>query len=1475
MEILSLLFTTYGFVGTGFSIAGVINPAIKKYYKTTAEELFKQSFERVVKQNASEFADQTDPKTVEVDPDTFDNVIASLKDVDEVQFTKLNQSEKIAKITTLFRPCIIVPNHQLPDMDFERRIRPIIERVIIDFYSQLPFNQRAFNQIILEFIQNNTTEQANADSMLTDFIREIEQVQSEVSKRLTEDIRTIKNDTEEIKEDNKEIMQTTQATYDLVREFKSLIDINTSPSIKTEVAKEHQAQIDNARNLLKSHRPITSLELLEDLKERTRKNTSDDLKFSILTNMAAARLALNDEKKAAKLLIKAFRHKPEDEIALSNRALAHFLLEEMENAEDYAKQTLEKDPADINAHVVLSHVFSKKEPLEQVIAQVPEYLRKTPQIAQAFSDIAKEDGDFKEARKWREIMVEQEEADLGSKASLATVLIEQVLDDGYVMYTKQLDDSQREQLYRVVDLLSEAWNCVADTELRSVRTDWIINRSMALRLLGESEAAIKDIDLAIENEPSDSTLLPTLLRNRGIFAFEQGNQDSAIDFFERIQSEPENIEAQLTIANILLTDKLYDEAITKLNDLLKTNLSSELQDEVNRRLVRAYIADERIEEAQSILKPMQESSPTNIFNLINAALISSKMGNGDKTDSILQEAYKYALDSTDFLEIVELAAELFNNEQFKEAATLYEKLADTSQNSQLTQWLVQSYYNSGEIAKALEICQKLREKYGPLENISVMEVVIYEEIGDMIQAETVCKEYLEKFTNDNDMRIRLGTVLFRSNKEAEIDNVLDNFSDFKNFSFLKDLSLEACYHLTQLYRGRSKPEKALQVMYETRRTHLDNPAAHLIYIELFYQVEKSIPHVLNPSKAVQDTAVQTDNMDQDNWYIIEDRDDPVISRGERNVKEPIVQKMLGKSENDEVIFKETSDGPKIEKIVAIKSKFVHAKQESFRNYEHLFPTDEGMETVKLDTSDAIDDKERFKPIYNRVDRHHEDILKIEKLYKEKNLTIGTFARLVGRNSLDTWGTLRGNPELGIRCSIGDIEERTNALNLLHHSQPKLVADIISLITLHSLDAADLIVSTFGKLCIAHSTIEELQNIIIEREGMWSNREGMVVGKQGNRYVKQIINPEDTKRSIEYLKNLINWINDNCEVGEATVGSEMNQLRRRKLNDMLQQHFLDTVLLASQPGYLLYSDDGRLRHYAKTSLNSDAGTNFQIDGVWTQVLLEHCVQQDLLDKADYDEMTIKLVCSRYYHTQFDADLLMEVAKRSNWKLSEPYNSFVLALGRERMNLQTSLDVCVDFLFTLWDESISFRQKEFLTLGLLTGLTYGRDAHKVLDRLEYLIQNKHRLFLPVENSILRQIRNFQQIYPFEDNFMFLAENDIRLKGTRVGIETILYEYIYNSRPPEVIADRYYTPTLEQIYATILYYLQNQEEVGAYLQDYLSYCIEAREKYEKNPPPGVVRLRKLIAEKEANSDISDPTNPKNGSASTTQSPSKNEQE
>ena len=35
--------------------------------------------------------------------------------------------------------------------------------------------------------------------------------------------------------------------------------------------------------------------------------------------------------------------------------------------------------------------------------------------------------------------------------------------------------------------------------------------------------------------------------------------------------------------------------------------------------------------------------------------------------------------------------------------------------------------------------------------------------------------------------------------------------------------------------------------------------------------------------------------------------------------------------------------------------------------------------------------------------------------------------------------------------------------------------------------------------------------------------------------------------------------------------------------------------------------------------------------------------------------------------------------------------------------------------------------------------------------------------------------------EEYFDFLSENEIRLKGHRIGIEDVLYEYIYNELTP----------------------------------------------------------------------------------------------
>jgi uncharacterized protein (DUF433 family) len=103
--------------------------------------------------------------------------------------------------------------------------------------------------------------------------------------------------------------------------------------------------------------------------------------------------------------------------------------------------------------------------------------------------------------------------------------------------------------------------------------------------------------------------------------------------------------------------------------------------------------------------------------------------------------------------------------------------------------------------------------------------------------------------------------------------------------------------------------------------------------------------------------------------------------------------------------------------------------------------------------------------------------------------------------------------------------------------------------------------------------------------------------------------------------------------------------------------------------------------------------------------------------------------------------------------------------------------------------------------------------------------------------------------EDYFDFLEPHDIRIKGHRIGIETILYEYIYRARTPEEIAREYETLTLEEVYATILYYLHNKEAVSTYMADWLAYCQEARQEALRKNPEFYERMRRLKADWRAN--------------------------
>lgn len=96
--------------------------------------------------------------------------------------------------------------------------------------------------------------------------------------------------------------------------------------------------------------------------------------------------------------------------------------------------------------------------------------------------------------------------------------------------------------------------------------------------------------------------------------------------------------------------------------------------------------------------------------------------------------------------------------------------------------------------------------------------------------------------------------------------------------------------------------------------------------------------------------------------------------------------------------------------------------------------------------------------------------------------------------------------------------------------------------------------------------------------------------------------------------------------------------------------------------------------------------------------------------------------------------------------------------------------------------------------------------------------------------------------EDYFDFLSPDDIRIKGTRIGIEIVLDDYL-NGATAEEIAARYRSLSLEQVYATVLYCLHHQEQVEAYLGSWRQQVEEDWREQQSHPSEFALRLRERI--------------------------------
>ncbi|MDD3051688.1 MAG: hypothetical protein PHR06_11150 [Candidatus Cloacimonetes bacterium] len=1085
---------------------------------------------------------------------------------------------------------------------------------------------------------------------------------------------------------------------------------------------EYVAQLEPIKEKIKNKNPTEALESIQKLEQRIWERASSNVKYNLLRLKASAYLGLDKHKEAGTLFLKAYQYNSEDEKAIVNASFGYLLLGDKSKARELVSKALNKNPVNAQAYSILIQTGSDED-----VEKVPQYLKENQDVAYALGFHYYKKGDLTEAKKLLEISIENEtENILEIRPFLASILIDITLSDSKTIPEIQLVPIHREELEKAIVLLTFAWDSISDKNLKLLHIDLLVKRAIAKRLLNDIKGAEADINYAYELDTSDPKLLPY----KALVDFEQGEFDKVVSLYEGKLSTETEVRSLILYFEALRKLGKVENAFTELKEFLDQNPIFENRNILEELLVFSYLDSGRYDEAQQLAESMLKENPEDIQKIIVLARVMRKRGDKDLSISLLKEAENKISDSTKFRDLMALADEFFKEGLFEESGEVYEAFVDLNQHTELTHKMVEAYYRSDDLGKTLEICKSLRKKFGPLVHITQIEIAIYDEINYLEEERKVLEEYTERFPEDFDTKLYLALLNHKYNNFDEVDKFLKTPFD------INLISVESGINLTFLLSERAFFQKAVEALYELRRNNYDNEKVHSAYIKLILLGgENENEEFLRPKKVgVNSAVVVEDPLGNKQTYIIEERKDTDIQKGELKPDHNLAMRLLGKNEGDKVLFKNPFSEEILE-IKEVKSKYVYASQESSNIFNKLFP--ENRELFQMSVSKKGEkgiSPEGLEKIKEMARLNFERGEKIRKLYTAKKIPIGCTANLYHRSVFEIWFDFTKDSRIGIYSSTG-YNEIEKALGHIKKDL-KLIVDPISILTIVSLDIGETIKNHFGKIGIAQSTVDLFQQIMIEQNRINSRSDSVLIYYNDDIFMQKV--SEESKKEItEKLNSVLEFIRTSCEVLPCNRALSLNRKKKIECDKSIGRAFTDTILIAGEEGNVLYSEEKTLRDIAVQE--------FETYGICTQALLFYCLNNGVIEKDLYEEKTIELINLNYHHTSINPEILLCASKKTQWKLTIPFTHVLKILEGGNCNEDPALELSLNFIYLIWKERIPIDNFYVIFMSTLNSMVEKRWAPSMINKLKNAVIRRFGLFSSEDKiEILELIEIWEMIY-----------------------------------------------------------------------------------------------------------------------------------
>lgn len=1051
------------------------------------------------------------------------------------------------------------------------------------------------------------------------------------------------------------------------------------------------AEIDEARDYLKEHDPQMAKLLLQRIKVRSWDKLNARHKFRVLTNLASVEMSADNLRGSAELYLEAKTHQPDDEMARTNEALGYFMLGQRERAFELADKLREEFPRSGRVLGIFVRSVPDSTALESLEEAVPQESLEKDEVAAALAQRALDSGEMQKAEKFIRAATAANSQASGIWLLLGNIILQSEISKSREQYGPEALFCDMARLREAEEAFGKALRLAEETHSTSGTVAALLNRRLARIALRKEAEAREDLDKARQVAPQEPMVIEAYGESLG---FER-RSDEAIEVLRRLLPDALSPHGQMHLGTLLL-ERGGPGDYRSAGEVLSQGVKSEerlpecFREHCIELGIQAFAKEEQFDACRELLEQVPGETVSEVSLKTLTARLHLLEGKRDEASKGVDEALASIQDTTTASDVRRLALLLFALRRLHDALLLWQRIAVPNVLSADTRHLLDCARRLNRHDVMLETFRKLRQA-GAIDRTLLDNELSFFERYDTDTAIQILNEEISRRPEDKTLKLRrskLGLALDRA-------DLVDQ--DPSSVPVANEVEPRVAVEAVRVLKAIGQEQYAVQYAYEVIRHNFQDPDAHGAFtLACLFGNE---PQVEEPDCVEPDAAVcyveQGDSVPR--WIIVEATPDPhsQFPEPELSPDHASCKTMMGKKVGDTFVLAKGAIRDRTGEIKEIQNKYVHRLRDCMKQWQVRFPELPVVQAVKLPEKPGKSSEPEFDldVLFQSVDRHHEDIRKIERMYKESPLPLHIFGEHFGGTAFTALQHLASRTDVPVRCCHGSEEEHDHAAKALR-SCNTLVLDVSAIASLFLLDRLDILENWPIDLVVSRNTVNELRQMIANEVQVHS-RASKQLGKTETGYASVERTVEQKEAYIGELRHLVEVLEATCKVESCEALAAMEPEKRETIMTYFGRYGAEALLLATVPGGVLWTDD-----FAQAEL---ARLEYGVSRVWTQLVIEVRAGSGIVDPETFFDASAKLLGCGYFFTRPSPQIVWQAGVIAEWKIdSWPLSQVLSVFAEESVDLPPILQLAAELLRLLYQEPLLPETKANITMKILENI-----------------------------------------------------------------------------------------------------------------------------------------------------------------------------